>query len=43
MAAMETLSEAIARLTDAGYEAAFHSDGGQLVSGRCDTRVDPSE
>ncbi len=43
MAAMETLSDAITRLTDAGYEEAFHSDGGQLVCGRCDTRFEPSD
>ena len=43
MAAMETLSEAIGRLTDAGYVHDLRADGGQLVCDRCGSRFDPSE
>ena len=43
MAAMETLSEAITRLTDAGYVENFQAIDGHLVCGRCDTRFEPSE
>lgn len=43
MAAMETLSEAIRRLTDAGYVHDFRAEGGQLVCDRCGSRFDPSE
>ena len=43
MAAMETLSEAIGRLTDAGYVHDFRADRGQLVCARCRASLDPSE
>lgn len=42
MAAMETLSEAIARLNDAGYVKHFYPVDGQLVCDECETRFDPS-
>lgn len=42
MAAMETLSQAITRLTVAGYVANFRPVGGRLVCGRCATHFDPS-
>ncbi len=43
MAAMETLSTAISRLTEVGYEASFHADDGQLVCGQCESCFDPSD
>ncbi len=43
MAAMETLSGAISRLTDTGYTASFHADSGQLVCDLCGARFDPSQ
>lgn len=43
MAAMETLSEAITRLVDAGYVHDFRPVGHQLVCGRCEARFDPAE
>ena len=43
MAAMETLSAAIGRLTNAGYVHDFRADRGQLVCDRCGARFDPSE
>lgn len=42
MAAMETLSEAIARLDDAGFVKHFYPVDGQLVCDECETRFDPS-
>lgn len=42
MAAMETLSEAITRLTEAAYVHDLRADGGQLLCDRCGTRFDPS-
>ncbi len=43
MAAMETLSEAITRLTEAAYAHDFRADGGQLVCDRCGSCFDPAE
>lgn len=43
MAAMETLSEAIGRLTDAGYAHDFRANGGRLDCDRCGASFDPSE
>lgn len=43
MAAMETLSEAIGRLTDAGYVHDLRANRGQLVCDRCGASCDPSE
>jgi hypothetical protein len=40
---METLSEAIKRLTGAGYVHDLRAVGGQLVCDRCGSRFDPSE
>lgn len=42
MAAMETLSEAVRRLTDAGYERHLYPVDGHLVCGRCGAQFDPS-
>lgn len=42
MAAMETLSEAITRLSAAGYVQNLYADGRHLVCGDCKTRFDPS-
>lgn len=42
MAAMETLSEAVRRLSIAGYTEHLYPVRGQLVCGRCETRFDPS-
>lgn len=42
MAAMETLSEAITRLTAAGYVQNLYADGESLVCGDCATRFEPS-
>ncbi len=42
MAAMETLSNAITRLTGAGYTAHFYAEGGQLVCDQCGAPFEPS-
>ena len=42
MAAMETLSQAIDRLVEAGYVEHFHPEAGLLVCEGCDTHFDPS-
>ena len=42
MAAMETLSEAITRLVDAGYVEDFQAVDRQLACGRCESRFDPA-
>lgn len=42
MAAMETLSEAITRLTEAAYVHDLRADGGQLVCDLCGTHFDPT-
>ena len=42
MAAMETLSEAIDRLVDAGYIHDFRAHRRQLLCDRCGVRFDPS-
>lgn len=39
---METLAQAINRLSDAGYVEHFYPNRGLLVCGRCETDVDPS-
>ena len=41
MAAMETLSEAMARLTAAGYAKDFYAAGGRLVCGGCAAGFEP--
>lgn len=42
MAAMETLSQAIDRLTSDGYSEHFHPENGQLVCEACDDHANPS-
>ncbi len=42
MAAMETLSQAITRLTDAGYIEDFQPVDQHLVCGSCESRFDPA-
>ena len=42
MAVMETLSQGIARLREAGYAIDFRASDGQLKCDRCETRFDPS-
>ena len=42
MAAMETLSQAIARLREAGYAIDFRAGHGHLECARCEKGFDPS-
>ncbi len=42
MGAMETLSQAITRLSAAGYVEHFYAEGRHLVCGGCPRRFDPA-